>query len=253
MMYRMKKRKAGELSIVAVCVVLGFLLAIQLKSVKLNAQADATNASRLETLQELYNAMSDQKAGLEQQVGQMQAELEEYRKQAASGGAAGAALKSEVERLEAIAGLTDVEGPGVTVVMQDSQAVNTTGDEANYLIHDNDLLSVINELRDAGAEAISLNGERLLSTSEVRCTGAVVSVNGRRYAAPFILFAIGDSTTLYNALTMRNGVVDVLGQWKIDVKVTASEKLLIPKYNGAVEFQYARPSEQPAATEEGVG
>ena len=184
------KRRGGEWSITVVCVLLGFLLALQLKSVRLNAAADTTNAGRLETLQELYNAMSDQKAGLEQQIAQMQAELEEYRNQAADG-AGGEALKAEVDRLEAIAGFTDLEGPGVTVIMQDSTVTNTTGDEADYIIHDNDLLSVINELRSAGAEAISLNGERLLSTSEVRCTGAVVTVNGRRYAAPYIIFAIG--------------------------------------------------------------
>lgn len=77
-----------------------------------------------------------------------------------------------------------MEGPGVTIILEDSSQANVTGNEADYLIHDNDLLSVINELRSAGAEAISLNGERILATSEVRCTGAVVTVNGRRYAAP---------------------------------------------------------------------
>lgn len=68
--------------------------------------------------------------------------------------------------------------PGVTIILEDSSQANVTGNEADYLIHDNDLLSVINELRSAGAEAISLNGERILATSEVRCTGAVVTVNG---------------------------------------------------------------------------
>ena len=244
-----RKHGVGEPAVAAVCVVLGFLLALQLKSVKINTAVDASNAGRLETLQELYNAMADQKEGLEEQVAQMKTELANYREQAAGSGESGQALKEEVEHLEEAAGLTDVQGPGVSVIMQDSTAANATGDEADYIIHDSDLLSVINELRDAGAEAISLNGERLLATSEVRCTGAVVSVNGRRYAAPFVIFAIGDPTTLYNALTMRNGVVDVLGQWKIDVNVTMSDELLIPKYNGAVEFRYARN----AAADDGSG
>ena len=68
------------------------------------------------------------------------------------------------------------------------------------------------------------------------------SVNGRRYAPPFVLFAIGNPTTLYNALTMRNGVVDVLGQWKIEVKVTVSDQLLIPKYNGVQVLEFAKPA-----------
>ena len=234
-----KGRKRGQLAVMVVCAVVGFLLAAQLRTVQLTGAADATNAARLETLQSLYNELMDQKDGLEDQVKQLQSELALYRDQAASGEAGSEALKAELDKLEITAGLTDVEGPGVSVILEDSSSTNVTGDEADYLIHDNDLLSVINELRSAGAEAISLNGERILATSEVRCTGAVVTVNGRRYAAPYVIFAIGDPDTLYSAMTMRNGVADVLSQWGITVKVTASDLLLIPKYNGTVDYQYA--------------
>ena len=163
---RRQMQNKGELAVMVVCVVVGFLLAAQLRSVKLAGAADATNASRLETLQNLYNEVVDQKDGLADQVKQLQGELELYREQAASGEAGSQALKAELEQLEITAGLTDVEGPGVTIILEDSSQANVTGNEADYLIHDNDLLSVINELRSAGAEAISLNGERILATSE---------------------------------------------------------------------------------------
>lgn len=243
----------GELAVMAVCVVVGFLLAAQLRGVQLAGAADATNASRLETLQSLYNDVAEERDGLTEQVGQLQSELERYRQQAASGDEGSEALKTELEQMEITAGLTDVEGPGVTVVLEDSTQANVTGDEADYLIHDNDILSVINELRSAGAEAISLNGERILATSEVRCTGAVVTVNGRRYAAPYVIFAIGDPDTLYSALTMRNGVVDILSQWGITVRVTASDQLLIPAYSGTVDYQYAKPVAPDEDGGEGVG
>ena len=230
------RRNKGEFAVVAVCVIVGYLLAAQLRSVELTGAADAANASRLETLQELYNQQTKQNDALEDQLRQLQSELSNYREQAAAGSAGSQALRQELEELEIAAGRTDVEGPGVTVVLEDSGSVNVTGDEADYLIHDNDLLSVVNELRSAGAEAISLNGERLLAGSEIRCTGAGVTVN----------FAIGDPDPLYSALTMRNGVVDVLGQWGISVKVTASDLLLIPKYNGTIEHHYAHSAvEQP--------
>ena len=243
----------GELAVMAVCVVVGFLLAAQLRGVQLAGAADATNASRLETLQSLYNDVVEERDGLTEQVGQLQSELELYRQQAASGDEGSEALKTELEQMEITAGLTDVEGPGVTVVLEDSTQANVTGDEADYLIHDNDILSVINELRSAGAEAISLNGERILATSEVRCTGEVVTVNGRRYAAPYVIFAIGDPDTLYSALTMRNGVVDILSQWGITVRVTASDQLLIPAYSGTVDYQYAKPVAPDEDGGEGVG
>ena len=234
-----RKKNWGELAIGGVCVLLGILLSVQLRSVKVNSAADATNAGRLETLQQLYNETVDSLESTRAQLEQAQAELQTYRDAAASGSSESEALRAEVDKLEMEAGLVEVVGPGVMVSLQDSSAANVTGDEADYLIHDNDLLSVVNELRSAGAEAISLNGERLLANSEIRCTGAVVTVNGRRYAAPYVIFAIGDPDTLYSALTMRNGVVDVLSQWGITVKVTASDLLLIPKYNGTVEYQYA--------------
>ena len=234
-----RRRSKGELAVVVVCAIVGFLLAAQLRTVQLTGAADAASAARLETLQDLYNELTAERDGLAEQVSQLQGELALYRDEAASGQAGSEALRAEVDQLEITAGLTDVEGPGVTVILEDSASANLTGDEADYLIHDSDLLSVINELRSAGAEAISLNGERILATSEVRCTGAVVTVNGRRYAAPYIIFAIGDPDTLYSALTMRSGVADVLSQWGITVKVTASDLLLIPKYNGSVDYQYA--------------
>ena len=235
-----RQRNRGELAVVVVCAIVGFLLAAQLRTVQLTGAADAASAARLETLQDLYNELTAERDGLAEQVSQLQGELALYRDEAASGQAGSEALRAEVDQLEITAGLTDVEGPGVTVILEDSSSANLTGDEADYLIHDSDLLSVINELRSAGAEAISLNGERILATSEVRCTGAVVTVNGRRYAAPYIIFAIGDKDTLYSALTMRSGVVDVLSQWGITVKVTASDLLLIPKYNGSIDYEYAR-------------
>lgn len=237
-----KKKDTGVLAIGGVCILLGVLLAVQLRSVKANtAAANASTTGRLETLQGLYNESQDKLKSAQAQLEQTQTELQAYR-DAAAGGSEGAALKSEVDKLELSAGLIDVEGPGVMVSLRDSTAANVTGDEADYLIHDNDLLSVVNELRDAGAEAISLNGERLLATSEIRCAGSVVIVNGRRYTAPFVFNAIGNPDTLYSALTMRNGVVDVLSQWKIEVKVTASEKLTVPKYEGVFEYRYAKPA-----------
>lgn len=235
----------------AVFAIVGFLLASQLQSVRSNTQAAAASIARLETLQELYNQEMDRTEILEQQLAQVQQDLEHYRDQASQGSAQGQALRLEVERLEMAAGLAEVTGPGVTVILSDSTVINTTGDEADYLIHDSDLLNVVNELRSAGAEAISLNGERLLATSAIRCTGPVVTVNGRQYAAPYVIFAIGDATTLYNALTMRNGVVDILSQWKIQVQVTASDQLTIPKYQGVIQYDHARPATDLAEGEGG--
>ena len=77
----------------------------------------------------------------------------------------------------------------------------------------------------------------------------IITVGAYIFAAPFIIYAIGDPTTLYNALTMRGGVVDVLSQWKINVTVQMSEKLLIEKYTGTIPTDYL--STPTATGEEG--
>ena len=181
----------------------------------------------------------------------MRKEVQSYREAAAgSGEQSDQALLDEIAYLQLAAGMTDVVGPGIEVVLEDSTAANTSGDEADYLIHDSDILSVVNELRDAGAEALSLNGNRILATSEIRCSGSVVTINGRRTSAPFVIDAIGDTDTMFNALMMRNGVVDVLKQWSIQVSATEVDELLVPAYDGTIEYRYAQTATEDNVTDE---
>lgn len=248
----MKESKhIGKVWISVVCVILGILLALQYKSVRENAVVDDLNTTRVQTLQELLDEERQVNDRLEQQTKELQRELQAYRIAAAEGESGNQqALLDENAQLQMAAGMTDVIGPGIEVVLSDSTAANTSGNEADYLIHDSDILSVVNELRDAGAEALSLNGNRILATTEIRCSGSVVTVNGRRTGAPFVIDAIGDTETMFNALMMRNGVVDVLRQWSIQVEVTEVDELLIKAYDGTMEYRYAQTLTEDALTEE---
>ena len=246
-----ESRHIGKGSISVVCMILGILLALQLKGVRENATVDNLNTTRLQTLQGLLDSQREDNDRLQQQVKDLRKEVQSYRQAAADEGTQNdQALLDEVGQLQKAAGLTDVVGPGVEVVLDDSTATNTSGDEADYLIHDSDILSVVNELRDAGAEALSLNGNRILSTTEIRCSGSVLTINGRRTSAPFIIDAIGDTETMFNALMMRNGVVDVLKQWSIQVEVTEVDELLIKAYDGTIEYHYAETKTADNITEE---
>ena len=248
----MKESKhIGKVSISVVCVILGILLALQFKSVRENNQIDALNTTRVQTLQNLLDETREQNDRLSEQVKEMRKEVQSYREAAAgSSEQSDQALLDEIAHLQLAAGMTDVVGPGIEVALADSTAANISGDEADYLIHDSDILSVVNELRDAGAEALSLNGNRILATSEIRCSGSVVTINGRRTSAPFVIDAIGDTDTMFNALMMRNGVVDVLKQWSIQVSVTEVDELLVPAYDGTIEYRYAQTATEDNVTDE---
>ena len=113
-----------------------------------------------------------------------------------------------------------------------------------YVIHDDDLLRVINELRAAGAEAISVNGQRLTGISEIRCAGPTLSVNNVRSSAPFEIRAIGDKKSLESALRMRGGVAETLGVWGIQIDIKTSDNVYIPPYRGSIRQTYAHETSE---------
>ena len=117
--------------------------------------------------------------------------------------------------------------------------ISMTGDSA--IIHDSDIRTVVNELFASGAEAISINGERLVSTSSIRCVGPTVLVNNTRLSIPFEITAIGDSKTLEAGLIVKGGIVDTLTPWGIDIKITRHTKVEVPAYRGFSSFKYAEP------------
>ena len=113
-----------------------------------------------------------------------------------------------------------------------------------YIIHDEDVLKVINELRAAGAEAIAINDQRLTANSEIRCAGPTISINNTRISAPYEIKAIGNVQNMENAVKMRGGVAESLSVWGIRLDVRKELNIIIPAYKGAVQFKYATPLEQ---------
>lgn len=228
----------------AACIVLGFCLTIQVRSVyKLNTVTGNNDLKRAEDLQkQLYDQQAKNDA-LANQVKKLQSSLQDYRDKATENGSANQALLKQLGDAEIMAGLKDVHGPGVIVTMNDGTLTSANGQDTNaFIIHDTDILQVLNELRDAGAEALSINDERVLSTTEVRCAGNTISVNNDRCAAPFVIRAIGDQNKLKSALLMKNGIVDMLTQWGIEISVDSSSDLSIKAYEGSPEYRYAKSS-----------
>ena len=101
------------------------------------------------------------------------------------------------------------------------------------------MLTVVNELKAAGAEAISVNGQRIISTSAIRCVGPVIQVNYQKVAAPFEIKAIGNAQYLESAMNIKNGVVDMLKQLGVGISMTREKEVNIPKYEGNLTFKTA--------------
>ena len=162
--------------------------------------------------------------------------VEEYQTNSSTNDSLIASMKSQIDNLGLLAGTTDVQGEGIIITLYD-------GNTSDSLVHDSDLLTVINELRVAGAEAISVNENRIITTSAIRCVGSVVQVNYQKVAAPFVIKAIGNAQYLESAMTIKNGVVDVLNGYGLKVTLTRESNIEIPKYQGTLTFNFAKQGE----------
>lgn len=229
------KNKEFVITITVICFILGLMLAMQLKTVKANSETSSNRTTELQTQYAELKRNYDAKILELEEKDKM---LEEYRK-AETDEETVEVIKQELNKALQDAGLTNVRGTGVTVVLEDStKNIEGVYDLNAYLVHDEDIMKVVNELRSAGAEAISVNNQRIISTSEIRCAGTTIFINGERVGAPFIIKAIGDPALLESAMLMRGGYVDGLREWGIGVTITRETDVVIPKYNKTISSKF---------------
>ncbi len=239
-------KKKVQIFAAIICFVLAFSITLQYKSVTKNNSMGIKEAKRVEDLEnQLINA-NEQIVDLKKENMQLHSDIDIYRTDAASKDSGSNALKQELEKNLLISGFVTVEGPGVEITISDSTE-NTSQTDSNDsgIVHDTDIRSVINELYGAGAEVISVNSERLVANSAIRCVGNTIMINNKRCSSPFTIKAIGNADELESALSIRGGVLDVLKLYKIQVNVTKkSSGIKIDKYTGVVEYTHAKKSEK---------
>ncbi|MGE5484955.1 MAG: DUF881 domain-containing protein [Ignavibacteriales bacterium] len=228
--------KSSQIAIALVCVILGMMVSLQFKV----QQAMMANpvVQRSEDIARRLKDAEKQRDELQKEVADLRAKMAGM----AEGRNVIASLTDELHAAQMAAGLVAVEGPGITVFMDDSRRPAKPGEDPNaYIIHDDDILSVVNELLAAGADAISINDQRVVANTEIRCVGPTISINGVRVAPPIIIKAIGDPQTLEAGLRTRGGIIDNLALWGIEVSVKREEKLEVPAFKGSTKFRYAQP------------
>lgn len=147
-----------------------------------------------------------------------------------------AQIKEEVSNNNLILGKSDVEGPGVKITLDDAD-YNPEGDSRQF-IHDSDIVQVLNDLRNAGAEAISVNGERIIYNNYGLCAGSNIDLNGIKIVTPFYISAIGNADVLYNYLTLEQTHITTLKGREVKVNVAKMDDIKILAYNGILSYKY---------------
>lgn len=232
-------KREWEFSLVIVSFILGLLLAAQFRTQQ--TIKAATPSKRLDELAVTLTEVEKEKDKMREEINDLRQKIQDYEKIATEGKSLMGAIKEELDKTRVMAGLTAVQGPGVIVKLQDSLIKAQPGEDPNmYLIHQEDILQVRNELFAAGAEAISINGQRMVSTSEVRCVGPTVIVNGTRLAPPYEISAIGNAKDLETALIMQGGIAELLEPVGIKLKIRKENNIQIPAYSGSLSFKYGK-------------
>ncbi|MBK5241276.1 DUF881 domain-containing protein [Clostridium sp.] len=151
-------------------------------------------------------------------------------------------IQKEVIYNNQILGKSDLEGPGVIVTLDDGIALTSSYDD-NMLVtvHNIDIERVINDLRNAGAEATEVNGIRVTYNNSVICVGVPIIFSGIKIPAPFYISAIGNQDLMYNYLNKEQSHIMSLRLREIEVSIEKKEKIKILSYTGEFKHEYVVP------------
>ncbi len=230
----------GRISIAVVLFFLGMMVAVQFRSTQKLQQN--TPIARAQELTTRLKEVKEERDTLLAEVKDLRNKLDE-----AGAGKRGAnkALRDELDKARMQAGTVSANGPGVQVTLNDSPKELNPGEDPNlYILHEEDLLKVINELRAGGAEAISINGQRLLATSEIRCAGNTILVNTKKIVPPVVILATGDPDALKSGLEIKGGIFEQLQFWGLVAEVKKMDNVVVPAFSGPVTFNYSKPAKE---------
>lgn len=169
-------------------------------------------------------------------------ELAKVREEATKDSESASKMEEQIRNNNNLIGLVDVEGKGIEVTVKDDP--NVTIDSIaieNHIVHDVDLRWIVNVLNNAGAEAISINGQRIVDTTAITCVGNVIKINDEKVASPFVIKAIGYPESLAG-IDIAGGYMDYMRSAGIIVNIKKSNNVQIPKYTGVLQSKYMKIS-----------
>ncbi len=239
--------KQWQLPLTLVLFLSGIMLVLALRSL---AASDA-NPSQLQNdnLISLIKTQEQEISGMESDIDARRSQINSIQLNTTSGQKELSAMQEQIKQLQLLAGFTAVQGPGVQVSLddnrkgaEDAQASDPSDYKPDdYLIHYTHLLYIVNELRVGGAEAISINDQRIVGSTDIRCAGPLILVNTTRLAPPYIIRAIGDQENMSQVLQMTDSEYNILKMAGFPVSLELSPQLQLPAYQSNYQFSYATP------------
>ncbi len=221
--------------------ILGFIFALAIKAqiTANNEDADNYNAVLIGIIED----MEKENSALETSIDNIMKTAEELQLSGDYGTDSLNELTTKNQELKKEAGMTEISGEGLEIIVNDSSDTKTGdyGQEA-YIVHDKNLLYIVNDLRPYST-AIAINGQRVIAMSDIRCVGTVILVNQTRLAPPYHIEIIGTQEELMKALENSTEYKAIMAS-PLEISVTKKETLTVPAYKGIYDFQYATVIEE---------
>ena len=238
----MLNKKVISIVLGVMCLALTAAICIQVRTVQ-NSNSTVSNNYEENNLRAEVLRYKEKYDNQVKELEKAEAELEKERESSTENNSDLQTKEGEITNGNKILGLAEVTGPGVIVTLTDSKKdINSALDPTALVVHDLDVLSVINELKNAGAEAISINDQRIVPTSGIICGGNIIDINDEKVGAPFEIKAIGLPEQLA-ALSRPGGYLERLEVDGIGVELKKSNNITIPKYTGTLTYNYAKTVE----------
>lgn len=214
------------------------------------AQGTDLRSGRRSQLTELITEQQSDVAKQEAAASRLRSEVAAATAAAAAGSSVVAAERDRSNALAVAAGTTAVTGPAITVALDDApkpsagrRAASDNPDD--LVVHQQDVQSVVNALWAGGAEAMTLMGERVISTSAVRCVGNTLLLHGRVYSPPFVVTAVGDPARMRATLAQEPGVAlfrRYVDRYDLGFTVNNRRSVRLPAYVGPLELPHIGPT-----------
>ncbi len=222
--------------------IMGFILAIaiaiQINTVSRNGSTISTSQSE-SNLKTQVLKMKEKYESQYSELERVEEELEKIREQVTNNNEELSVLESKIKTDNILLGNTDVKGTGVTITLTDGTVDSQILDPDSLIVHAENVINVINELKNAGASAISINGQRIVNTTAIPCDGNVIIVNGIKISTPIQISALGKVEVL-STLNRPGGILEKFLNLGKGVELKKNTNIEIPKFTGVISFKYAK-------------
>lgn len=210
---------------------------------------EGKSLAKIEGYIEEMKALERDKEALLGEVRGLEEVISKHEESAAARMEKGEEIRGDLQDSRMIAGILDIEGPGLEITLDDRKKDTILESDRDmigfYIVHDSDLLEVVNELRAAGAEAVAINGVRIMGSSRISCGGPTINVGKeQRFAPPFIIHAIGDPEELSAYFQRNDSIYQTLIFWGLKFDIKKKDTIMIPRFIGDMDFKFAKPIEE---------